>query len=172
MQPPEPSGLLPTPSSTPEPRAPATRLTVAGISECEAKFSNSDVLGRALDALPDPTGPDDDYRLVTLDRDAEDEYIVSARRFGRAEIRDAYEQVWSRLDADHSLRNAVTPPPRAVDVPTSSAQLYMTPPSSPERELSITFILILYLTYPCCVCSDSHAQACTGSEHKQSKPRS
>ncbi|KAF8604088.1 kinase-like protein [Ceratobasidium sp. AG-I] len=132
VEPPEPSGLLPTPSSTPEPRVPATRLTVASISECEAKFSNSDVLGRALDALPGPTGPDDDYRLVTLDRDTEDEYIVSARRFGRGEISDAYEQAWSRLDGDHNRSTAVASPIRTVDVPTSSAQLYMTPPSSPE----------------------------------------
>lgn len=98
--------------------------------------------------MPDPVGPDDDYRLVTLDQNEEEEYIVSARRFGRGEISDAYEQVWSRLDEDHSRDSVVTSPPRAVDVPLSSAHLYITPPSSPERGLLMISTAILPLTYP------------------------
>lgn len=101
------------------------------------------MFGRALDALPDPTSSDDDYRLVTVNRDAEDDFIVSARRFGRDELSNAYEQAWSRLNVHHSRDNVVASPPRAVDIPASSAHLYMTPPSSPEREFLYLLITIL-----------------------------
>ncbi|KAG8688403.1 hypothetical protein FRC08_011449, partial [Ceratobasidium sp. 394] len=124
--PPNPAHSLPTPSSSPPPgvKDPGSRLTIERLAQCEAELADSDTLGRALNALPPRSSG---YSLVTLNREGEDEYIIAARSFGRSEISDACRRVRSNFNA------AAIEPPKITKAPLpSSAQAYLTPPSSPE----------------------------------------
>ncbi|KAG8743744.1 hypothetical protein FRC12_014970 [Ceratobasidium sp. 428] len=125
----DPACSLPTPSSSPAPRSkdPGSCLTIEHLARCEAEYETSDTLGRALAALP-LRSPG--YRLVTLNREEEDEHILSARSFGLNDISDAYQRLRSS-SSDRAV--VITKPPKVTKVaPRPSAQAYLTPPSSPE----------------------------------------
>ncbi|KAG9080917.1 Phosphatidylglycerol/phosphatidylinositol transfer protein, partial [Ceratobasidium sp. 370] len=128
-RPSNPAHSLPTPSCTPPPGAgnPSSRLTIERLAQCEVELADSDTLGRALSALPPRSSG---YSLVTLNCEEEDEYIFSARSFGRSEISDACRRLQSNFDDCTAV--AVEPPNVTRAPPPPSAQAYLTPPSSPE----------------------------------------
>ncbi|KAG8745930.1 hypothetical protein FRC10_006734 [Ceratobasidium sp. 414] len=127
-RPPNPAHSLPTPSSTPPPGLgnPSSCLTIEQLAQCEAELADSDALNRALGALPPRSSG---YSLVTLSREEEDEYILSARSLSRTEISDTCRRVRSSFNDRTSV---TTEPPKATKAPVPSAQAYLTPPSSPE----------------------------------------
>ncbi|KAB5588931.1 Tyrosine-protein kinase Src-2 [Ceratobasidium theobromae] len=121
--------LLPTPTSTPPPNAipKGTHLTIPGLVESDDRYGSSNALGRALDVLANHSSKD---AVLTLGREQDDEYMLSARPFDTTIHKMACEELWSELDKLEDPPAARVESPETI-VPQSTFS-YLTPPSSPE----------------------------------------
>ncbi|KEP50000.1 tyrosine kinase catalytic domain protein [Rhizoctonia solani 123E] len=117
---------LPTPSSTPEPKSSARRLSIPDLVSNDTHFGKINTLQTAVDTFERAALPGG--AVLTFDQAGEGEYLLSAKPWEVDECRRVNQELWDRLEGHIRIPSA----PVCAPAIQPAALTYLTPPSSPE----------------------------------------
>ncbi|CAE6460011.1 unnamed protein product [Rhizoctonia solani] len=135
---------LPTPSSSPDLRPPAKRLTIPDLVSTDEHFGKVNALQTAVDTLERASPPGD--AVLMFNETGEGEYLLSARPWEVDECRKVNRELWDRLGGGHSPVRS--PAPTCGPTGQPAALSYLTPPSSPEPARKYNLAPVAHVELP------------------------